>query len=540
MSKNRKKKNKQKNSAKPVVWQEWIVQAYLFLMLGIFPLYYQNKYFNIGDAKYLFFRTAALGMLAALGVAAAGVLLTDAGRERLRKRPQFSFSCVDLAVLAYTGAAAVSWLLSPFRADAWIGSNDWYMGLLSQLLFAGIYFAVSRYGTDEKWLLWTAELCGAAVFLSGFLHRFGIDPLGLYEGLNERYRLLFLGTIGQATWYSSYLCVVLPAVMGFYLYSFRRQEKMARTELWLTRALLFAGFGSAVTQNSDSVYIGLGLAGLFLLWFAVEEGAVCRRYTELLLTAGLAVKFTGILQSVFPEKVPRLDSLSLTLTKGAAGWLLLAAAAAVWGATCLVQRRPAAASADRFGRRIRQARAVFYLLLGLLVLAFPLLMWLNAGGRLQADSGALQESGYLVWNDAWGNGRGKTWRYCARVFAEYPLSMKLFGCGPDALTFYSDLHHAEELKNMWGGLKLTNAHNEWFTALIHYGLIGAAAYLSVFAAAVARIVRNRRLRPVLLAAGASVLSYMGHNFFCYQQSVCTPLIFIVIGTAEYVVRRSGR
>ena len=92
MSKNKKKKNKQKNSAKPVVWQEWIVQAYLFLMLGIFPLYYQNKYFNIGDAKYLFFRTAALGMLAALGVAAAGVLLTDAGRERLWKRPQFSFS----------------------------------------------------------------------------------------------------------------------------------------------------------------------------------------------------------------------------------------------------------------------------------------------------------------------------------------------------------------------------------------------------------------------------------------------------------------
>ena len=29
--------------------KKWIIQIYLLLMLGVFPLYYQNKYFNMGD-----------------------------------------------------------------------------------------------------------------------------------------------------------------------------------------------------------------------------------------------------------------------------------------------------------------------------------------------------------------------------------------------------------------------------------------------------------------------------------------------------------
>ena len=43
--------------------KNWIVHVYFFLMLGIFPLYYQDKYFNMGDAKYEFFKYVTLGML---------------------------------------------------------------------------------------------------------------------------------------------------------------------------------------------------------------------------------------------------------------------------------------------------------------------------------------------------------------------------------------------------------------------------------------------------------------------------------------------
>lgn len=45
-------------------------------------------------------------------------------------------------------------------------------------------------------------------FILGILNRFGVDPLGMYKGISSSYQILFLSTIGQATWYSSYVCTV--------------------------------------------------------------------------------------------------------------------------------------------------------------------------------------------------------------------------------------------------------------------------------------------------------------------------------------------
>ena len=48
--------------------ENWIIQIYLFLMLGIFPLYYQDRYFNMGDAKYEFFKFATITLFIAMGL----------------------------------------------------------------------------------------------------------------------------------------------------------------------------------------------------------------------------------------------------------------------------------------------------------------------------------------------------------------------------------------------------------------------------------------------------------------------------------------
>lgn len=561
------KKNRRKNAAAPqasLAIPEYIVQALLAVMLGIFPLYYQNKYYNMGDAKYLFFRTATLTLLTVLALFLAFDQLITSPEDR--RRPKFSF--LDAAVLVYTAAAVLSWIFSPFRAEAWIGSHEWYMGLLSQQLFAGIYFAVSRFCSRRKWALWIMGASAALVFLIAYLHRFKIDPLGLYENISDYYQVLFLGTIGQATWYSSYIAVVLPVLMGIYLVGQQtdvknpaergdglfswifRNGKLAHM---LTGCLIFLGFCSAVTQNSDSIYVGLGLAFVLFLWFAMTDPHMWKRYMELCLIALSAAKVTGLLQTAFPERVPELDTLSLAVTKGKAGWPILAAAAVIYAVTLyLLHRRKQETAAESphtnqtasgckgqifsctFFRRFRN---LLFAGLGACLLFLPIAMWMVSTGRISGGSGPLGSTGYLNFDgDGWGSGRGKTWSYCIRIFSEYPPLMKLFGCGPDSLTFYSEAHHAAEIQAMWNGLSLTNAHNEWLTALINYGFIGAAAYLSIFVLTAVRALSHWKESPILLAAAAAILSYAGHNFFCYQQAVCTPLIFIVIGAAEYLCR----
>lgn len=96
----------------------------------------------------------------------------------------------------------------------------------------------------------------------GILHRFSIDPLGMYQGLDESWQLLFLSTIGQASWYSGYVCVALTAGATVF---FIAKDNRIRTAAGLYCML---GFGTVVTQNSDSafaamvfLFLGLFLAG---------------------------------------------------------------------------------------------------------------------------------------------------------------------------------------------------------------------------------------------------------------------------------------
>lgn len=519
-------------------WPRWIAGAYIAGMLGIFPFYYRNKYFDMGESKYLFFRAATMAMLALMLTALACGRITASPKNRTRSR----ISIMDRAVLIYGGTAIASWILSPFRVHAFIGSDDWYMGLLSQLLFVGIYFCISRFGTDHKWPLWVMGVSGAAVFIIAYMHRFGIDPLGLYAGVPDRYKLTFVGILGQATWYSSYICIVLPVMMGVYMTARWGRTVSGQRERILAGVFIFLGFCTAVTQNSDSVYIGLGLTFIFLLWFALEKIEYWKRYVEIGLLAVTAAKITGILQAIFSERVPRLDKLSFMVTKGKAGWLILALALVIYGITCIAEKRIPKEQWRRFNHLISRIRIVFYGVLAVAAVSLPVFMWLVSTGKISADFVSWLQTGknsYLMFNEKWGNGRGRTWSYSVRVFCEYPPIMKLFGCGPDAFAFYSAIHHAEEVRAMWGNASLNNAHNEWLTALIDYGVVGAASYISVFATACIRTVRNRKNRPILLAAGAAILAYAGHNFFCYQQAICTPLIFIVMGAAECVIRKSS-
>ena len=125
----------------------WIIQIYLFLMLGVFPLYYQDGYYNMGDAKYEFFKYATIAML--------GVFVVVRLVEKIAKRESWKIrlSIQDTTVFLYTVAAILSFVMSPYRENTWIGSHEWYMGLLSQILFIGVYFAVSRKSEKNLWNL---------------------------------------------------------------------------------------------------------------------------------------------------------------------------------------------------------------------------------------------------------------------------------------------------------------------------------------------------------------------------------------------------
>lgn len=146
------------------------------------------------------------------------------------------------------------------------------MGLRTQLLMGASYFLISRFfpwkngkekrgtGLGGKLILYGFFSGSGITFILGILNRFGVDPLGMYKGIRSSYQILFLSTIGQATWYSSYVCTVFA--IGLCIF-FTAENNKIRIASGLYCVL---GFMTLVTQNSDSAFASLALlfTGLFV------------------------------------------------------------------------------------------------------------------------------------------------------------------------------------------------------------------------------------------------------------------------------------
>ncbi len=164
-------------------------------------------------------------------------------------------------------------------------------------------------------------------------------------------------------------------------------------------------------------------------------------------------------------------------------------------------------------------------------------MILQTGGLLPEGMGRkLSAVSYFTWNDDWGNGRGRIWKFAARIFREENLFHKLIGVGPDCLSSYVAANYGEEAELLWGQKVLTNAHNEWFNMLINGGILGFVSYAGIFVTAIRRFMKAAGDEPLLTGIAAAAVSYMAYNFFCYQQVCCTPFVFILLGIGEYLCR----
>lgn len=518
------KEKKETGRRYPGLLQE-ITYIYVFLMLTVYPFYFHDKYYDIGNAKwqFFFFLTAGAGALL------FGLLLFHGieewkPHELKRAIRNMRLSAVDRFVLVYAAAVLISVLLSPYKEQVIWGYDGWYMGFVSQMCFVLIYFGVSRYW---RWEIPAVIGCLAAaffVFLLAVLMRFGIDPLSMYKGLEEQYIIDFLSTIGQATWYSSYMVVLFPlGLFAFWFYD----KKCVRIFGGIFTAV---GFMTMVTQNSDSSFIAFGLLIFALFWISLESNRKFERFLEVMIMCFACFKGIGICQQLFPEQAVPLDAISLFCSQSGLTWMLLIAAAICYLCFRLL---------DKYKNidisRIKNIRILFLVLLLAGILGIVIYIYLNTTNRLPEH--LRNGSRYLLFDEYWGNNRGSSWMIAAESYLKGDFIRKMFGCGPDGFSAYAQSFFREELAAKWGSSAILScAHNEWLNALVNLGLAGAVSYIGIFISVLCRFFGKSKEHPELTAIALSVICYMGHNFFCYQQVICTPIIFILIGCGESVIR----
>ncbi len=506
----------------------WVVNAYIFLMMAIYPLYYKNKYYDMCDAKWIFYRnvSAVFAVLAVIvlfwymGCFIAGKKIKDFFKDAYK-----NMVFTDWLAVAYLIVCCISTIITSYKKTVIWGCDGWYMGLVAQVSFVLVYFFVSRFWRWDAINLCIFLMSAFAVFFLGVIMRFGIDPLGMYVDLDEYNISYFVSTLGQTTWYSSYMCIIFP--LGLVAY-WCTENRWLRIGFGMFCVM---GFMTAVTQNSDSAYAALFGIFFVLFWISLESDEKFLRFLECVILALASFKIIGILQKIYAERMVKLDSLSIFVSQSTVTDVLLVVVVLIY----LFMRFYVFKKTEFHITSLKIIRVVMLALIILGSIGAVVYICIHSAGKLPEKR--LASGNYFVFNDNWGNNRGVSWRCSVDGYLKGNLAQKLFGVGPDNFVYYIYANYKSDFDNILGErIVQMCAHNEWLNALINVGLFGLVAYLGIFIMSFKDCMKKALNYPYLYGVALAIVAYIIHNFFCYQQIICTPTIFILMGMAQSVIR----
>ncbi len=512
-----------------------ITAVYVFFMFAIYPLYYEQKYYNMGEAKWHFFRWVTLVAVILLMAVFVWYQIDLFNKKKIKQYWDLkATSIIDRFVLAYGVLAILSFLFSPYKDYTLVGYDGWYMGLIAQLAFVLLYYFASRFWRWDEICIIIYLAVSSVVFLLCILNRFYnrensitaiTDPLQMYLDLDEGYIINFISTLGQATWFSSYMVLVFPiGVFAFWYYN----KKAIR--IWSGLYTLICCM-TMITQNSDSAFAAYFVILVGLFCFSFRENRLMKRFFEILIVMFGGWKIVGILQTIFANCAVKLSNTMMGFSKGNITWVLLLLSVVLYAAFTYLDKK------EKIDiTKLKIIRTIVLILLGVGVVAIVVYVALNSTGAL-AGTGLESDNNYLKFDTYWGNNRGSSWMVTVKTFVQCDFMRKLFGAGPDGFYNLVYTYCAPELIEKWGeNTVLTCAHNEWMTAITNTGILGGIAYIGIFISAMVRFSKKSLERPEVIAPVLSILGYMAHNFFCYQQIICTPIIFLIIGAGECLCR----
>ena len=570
--------------------EQYILFAYLFCMLAIFPLFYREQYYKIGDAKFGFFWKVSLVFIVISFVFFVIKKLLQkmdmqkydipdrskkSEKQTLQNRNMFfdfleNLSTLDYLVVVYGICVCLSYAFSDYKEYAWRGAAGWEMGFCSQLIFVVTYFILSRknewlasissrgskkeYGYFASTILGIHLMASSLVFMFGILHRFDMDPLGMYLGLELNQKIEFLSTIGQATWFSSYVCTTFAIGVVLFFIS----EK-----IWIrvvSGVYTVLSFGILVTQNSDSAFIAIAGILLLLGYFSLSKIESWIRFLQIVSLMWGTFAAIGLLQRLFVDWAIPLDSLSIFFSQSIFTWGMLLLSLLLYlfygkyykedvkkeqneKLSCRKKKEKIdAIDKEERCKRIMQITKMVYqgILIALVIgiLAMIIFIYLNTKGYLLSWFGYQNTHSYLLFDYHWGSNRGSTWMITWQAFLRMPFYQKLFGVGPDSLSeyLYSVPDISDLLRNLWGNMRLTNAHNEYLNSLICYGIVGLVSWCGVLFGGISYFYKRAKENPFMIGFALCIMGYACHNIFCYQQVCCTPFLFILMGIGESLTK----
>lgn len=503
-----------------------LTNMYLLLMFAIFPLFIVDRYGSIGFHKWQFFRNVTCIYGGVMLVSYLPTFLTCIASGHFREK----VNRTDIAVALYGVTVFLSFLLAENHQEAWLGAEGWYMGTEAQMLFVGIYFIMSRSRFSRK--LFVAGSVGGLLLclLIGIGQRLGWDFLRLYDGMDPAVLSDFLSTIGNRTWMSGYVCVIAPIAFSF----FGKTDDSRKKIFW--GCICSCVCAGVAATYSDSVYVGVAASvyGLVLLSDSERKKQLsCMLLMDIWFGTSLFMCLLRGLRGTMVRDARGITSYVYDWKLALTGFLVCLAVTLVWKRIKTGDGQKQTVYSRRKIRWVVFVPVILAVMCGLILIA-------NSTGLLEKNLGFTITNKYLYFDDAWGDNRGWTWKMIVKMWGELPFRQKLFGVGADCFAYYcySSPEYSGEFVRIWQDMVLANAHNEWLNMFFCQGITGGLAYLGIFICCGIEFLKKSE-EELPQAIGLSILAYVAHNFFCYQQVCATAPMFILLGVGVACRYRSA-
>ena len=530
-----------------------IVGLWVMAMFTIFPLIYNDFYFDILQTKYYTVLTLSIIMILALIVICGFAGGFKNFFDNMNKKGfvvwfKEEFSIWDICIMVFWLMSALSTAFAGrFIMESITGDKGRYSGLLLISIYVILYFTVSRMFSFGKVYFTVFLAVSIPVCLFGYTDYFNMDILGFKEKISPEQWPIFTSTIGNINTYTAVLAFYI-AIAGtlFITTPFKsdngRGESIGKIVFYYV--IMLMNFIALAMGTSDNGY--LTLAAFFgivpFVAFRTMEGV--RRFLLTIFTYLLGIKIIQLINISYAGKVLGISGLYDFISDFKYLDLVIVALAIVVIIMYVLEYR------KKEKRRDNEAllRSLRYIWLAILVIIFAAIVFM--GMKINSDVTAAKEkygalADYFVFNDSWGTFRGYIWRAAVEEYMKFPLLHKIFGSGPDTFGLYIGLLRNEEMTSVTGQF-FDATHNEYIQFLFTLGPIATIAYILALILPSVEALRTRlfylrdnTMLPYLYACAIAVICYATQAVVNLNLPVVTPFLWIFLSIMVAILRDKG-
>ncbi len=496
----------------------------LIVVFGVIPFYFKNGYDQIATRKYLCLMSCGKYLFI------AGIVYSIAEiAEFIVKHEKISWKKVctpDIFIIPFLIFAFLSHIFSDhketgnsyqglpdwFKEGSLYGTKGWYMGFMTFAVFVLIYLLVGhclKYNARKVYIPALAFMTVECLW--GILNRYRISP---YDMKNTYTDGVFLGSLGNFNWFAGYTAVAVPLVWGLYVAADSNIKKI------VLGVIDVIGLMMIVLNNSDSGIFALAVSSCVLLAYSLTDRSRIKTFAEIMIHLFTALSIVSVIEMFAHDVRNAADSMAEILIGPQAIAVLIV----------LILIRFLADKGKEYPVKIMEKILKIYVIAIVAAVVLTIvLITVNtlSGGKLPV----IGQNPFFLFKGEWGSGRYATWMLGLKTFTHETFLEKIVGTGPDMMYYelisHADLH--EICKSIYGGARLTNAHNEWITLLADHGIMGLITFAGALASGVYVCYKHSSKHPEVIGLALAVISYTANNMFSFETITSTAAMFCVLG-----------